>query len=62
MERFQILLLIFAAACALAAFCRAPRIDPTREEFAFRPETVAPPDRLSFRLRRFLARRLGGRS
>ena len=40
----------------LVAWCRAPGADPTKEEFAFRPPTVAPPDRLSFRLRR----RLGG--
>ncbi len=42
----------------LAAFCRDPRRDPTREDFAFRPETVAPADRLGFRLRRRLRRRL----
>jgi glycosyltransferase involved in cell wall biosynthesis len=43
----------------LVAFCREPRRDPTREEFAFRPATVAPPDPLGFRLRRKL-RRLAG--
>ena len=40
----------------LVAFCREPRRDPTREEFAFRPATVAPPDPLGFRLRRKLRR------
>lgn len=41
----------------LAAFLAEPRRDPTKERFAFRPATVAPPDRLVFRLRRRLARR-----
>ncbi|HUP43186.1 MAG TPA: hypothetical protein VM599_08260, partial [Thermoanaerobaculia bacterium] len=40
----------------LVAFCREPRRDPTREEFAFRPATVAPPDPFGFRLRRKLRR------
>jgi glycosyltransferase involved in cell wall biosynthesis len=40
----------------LVAFCREPRVDPTKEEFAFRPPTVAPPDRPSFRVRRRLRR------
>ncbi|HEX2165124.1 MAG TPA: glycosyltransferase, partial [Thermoanaerobaculia bacterium] len=40
----------------LADFCRDPRIDPTKEAFAFRPPTVAPPDDLAFRLRRFVRR------
>jgi len=44
----------------LVAFCREPRRDPTKDDFAFRPATVAPPDRLAFRLRRKL-RRLAGR-
>lgn len=48
----------------LVAFCREPRTDPTKEEFAFRPATVAPPDRLGFRIRRslggFLRRSLSG--
>ena len=38
----------------LVRFCREPRIDPTKERFARRPDTVAPPDRLAFRLRRRL--------
>jgi glycosyltransferase involved in cell wall biosynthesis len=38
----------------LVRFCRAPRVDATKERFAARPATVAPPDRLSFRLRRKL--------
>ena len=42
----------------LVRFCARPQVDPTKEEFAFRPPTVAPTDRLSFRLRRWL-RRLG---
>ena len=41
----------------LARFCREPRRDPTREDFAFRPDTVTPPDRLGFRIRRFLRKR-----
>jgi len=52
----------------LAAFCRAPRTDPTKERFAFRPPTVAPSEALTERARRRLdrwRRRLafgGGRS
>lgn len=46
----------------LVAFCRDPRQDPTKEDFAFRPSTFAPPDRWSFRLRRRLARLLRARS
>jgi glycosyltransferase involved in cell wall biosynthesis len=38
----------------LVRFCRAPRADATKERFAARPATVAPPDRLAFRLRRKL--------
>lgn len=44
------------ALAPLVAFCRAPAADPTKERFAFRPPTLAPPDRLAFRLRRRLAR------
>jgi len=44
----------------LVAFCRDPRRDPTKDEFAFRPPTVAPPDRLAFRVRRRLRRWLKG--
>jgi len=40
----------------LVAFCRAPVADPTKERYAFRPPTVAPPDRLGFRLRRRVRR------
>lgn len=43
----------------LVDFCRAPRRDPWKEDFAFRPDTVAPPDGLGFRLRRKLRRTLG---
>ena len=42
----------------LVSFCRAPVADPTKERYAFRPPTVAPPDRLGFRLRRRLRRLL----
>jgi len=42
----------------LLGFCRAPRRDATKEEFAFRPPTVAPPDGLGFRLRRRWRRQL----
>jgi glycosyltransferase involved in cell wall biosynthesis len=38
----------------LVRFCRDPWLDPTKERFAQRPATVAPPDRLAFRLRRKL--------
>lgn len=44
----------------LVAFCRSPRRDPTKEAFAFRPPTVAPPDGWTFRLRRALRRRVSG--
>ncbi len=40
----------------LVRFCAQPRTDPTKEDFAFRPPTIAPPDRLSFRVRRWLRR------
>jgi glycosyltransferase involved in cell wall biosynthesis len=40
----------------LVGFCSAPRRDPTKERYAFRPPTLAPRDRLGFRLRRFLRR------
>jgi len=36
----------------LVAFCRAPRRDATKEDFAFRPPTLAPRDELGLRLRR----------
>jgi glycosyltransferase involved in cell wall biosynthesis len=38
----------------LVRFCREPWVDATKERFAYRPATVAPPDRLAFRLRRRL--------
>ena len=38
----------------LVAFCRDPWLDATKERFGQRPATVAPPDRLAFRLRRKL--------
>ncbi|MFL6196226.1 MAG: glycosyltransferase [Thermoanaerobaculia bacterium] len=38
----------------LVRFCRDPRVDPTKERFAHRPTTVAPSDRLAFRIRRRL--------
>ena len=53
--------LVEAAADAdLVAFCREPWRDPTKERFAFRPQTVAPADALGFRLRRRLRRALAG--
>lgn len=42
----------------LVAFCRDPQVDETKERFGQRLATIAPPDRLAFRLRRRL-RRLG---
>lgn len=44
----------------LVAFCREPRTDPTKEEYAFRPPTLAPRDGVLFRLRRKLRSWLGG--
>ena len=41
----------------LIAFCRDPGQDPTKGDFAFRPATVAPPDGLGFRLKRWWGRR-----
>ncbi|HYO15507.1 MAG TPA: glycosyltransferase family 4 protein [Thermoanaerobaculia bacterium] len=38
----------------LVRFCRDPRVDETKERFVHRPGTAAPPDSLSFRLRRKL--------
>ncbi len=40
----------------LVAFCQHPATDPTKEEFAFRPPTLAPADSPVFRLRRWLRR------
>lgn len=48
------------ALAPLAEFCRDPAADPTKERFAFRPPTSAPPDGLGFRLRRLLRRLRGG--
>lgn len=44
----------------LAAFLESPRVDPTKEEFAFRPRAAVPADDLGFRLRRWLRTRLPG--
>lgn len=44
----------------LVRFCRSPKTDPFKEDFAFRPPTVAPPDRLGLRLRRRWRRLAGG--
>jgi glycosyltransferase involved in cell wall biosynthesis len=38
----------------LVRFCREPWVDATKDRFGQRPATVAPPDRLAFRLRRKL--------
>ena len=46
----------------LVRFLDAPRIDPTRERFAFHPPTKAPSDSLLFRIRRRLRRELARRS
>jgi glycosyltransferase involved in cell wall biosynthesis len=48
------------ALAPLVRFCREPRIDPTKERFAYRPATVAPPDRLGFRIQRRWRRFLTG--
>jgi glycosyltransferase involved in cell wall biosynthesis len=48
------------ALAPLVRFCREPRTDPTKERFAHRPATVAPPDRLGFRLQRRLRRLFAG--
>jgi glycosyltransferase involved in cell wall biosynthesis len=44
------------ALAPLLRFCRDPRRDDTKDRFAHRPETVAPPDPLPFRLKRRLSR------
>ncbi|MCZ7649666.1 MAG: glycosyltransferase family 4 protein [Thermoanaerobaculia bacterium] len=49
------------ALAPLVRFLAAPRSDPTKERYAFRPATAAPADRLGFRVRRWLARRARGR-
>jgi glycosyltransferase involved in cell wall biosynthesis len=42
------------ALAPLVRFCSEPRSDPAKERFVHRPATVAPPDRLGFRVRRRL--------
>ncbi len=42
------------ALAPLVRFCRAPRSDPAKSRFSHHPATVAPPDRLGFRVRRRL--------
>jgi len=49
------------ALAPLVAFCREPRIDPTKERFARALPTGAPADSLAFRLRRRIRRMLGNR-
>jgi glycosyltransferase involved in cell wall biosynthesis len=49
------------ALAPLLAFCAAPRRDASKERFVAAPPTVAPPDALAFRVRRFV-RGLGSRS
>lgn len=44
----------------LVRFCEGPEKDPTKDEFAFRPPTMAPRDHFLFRLRRRVRRQLGG--
>jgi len=38
----------------LVAFCREPKVDPWKGDFAFRPDTMSPTDGAIFRLRRKL--------
>lgn len=45
------------ALAPLLAFLERPTADPTKEAFAYRPATVAPPDSLAFRARRWWAGR-----
>lgn len=47
------------ALAPLVRFCREPRIDATKERWAHRPGTAAPPDPLPFRIRRKLRLLLG---
>lgn len=49
------------ALAPLVAFCREPRIDPTKERFARALPTAAPADSLAFRARRRIRRMLGNR-
>ncbi len=49
------------ALAPLAAFCREPRIDPTKERFARAPATYAPADSFAFRARRRLQRMISPR-
>lgn len=42
------------ALAPLVRFCREPRRDETKDSFAYRPATLAPPDSLGFRLKRRL--------
>ncbi|HYN22155.1 MAG TPA: glycosyltransferase, partial [Thermoanaerobaculia bacterium] len=42
------------ALAPLVRFCREPRRDESKDRFAYRPATVAPPDPLVFRLKRRL--------
>jgi hypothetical protein len=48
------------ALAPLVRFLGGAAVDPTKERFAFRPPTVAPPDRLALRARRWLSRHVGG--
>jgi hypothetical protein len=48
------------ALAPLVGFLCAPAIDPTKERFAFRPPTVAPPESPARRLRGWLSRRRVG--
>ncbi len=49
------------ALAPLVEFCRAPRIDPTKERFARALPTGAPADSLAFRVKRRVQRMLGHR-
>jgi hypothetical protein len=50
------------ALAPLVRFCREGQSDPAKERFAYRPATLAPADRLSFRVGRRLKRLLAGRT
>lgn len=50
------------ALAPLVRFCSRPSADPTKRAFAFHPPTVAPPDRLGFRFRRWWRARRAARA
>ncbi len=46
----------------LVRFCREPKADPTKDEFAFRPSAPAPRDSIAVRIRRRWQRRTQARA